>query len=71
MQTAALQRCRFFVNVILTTAYTGCRRLGEKPVGRKTFGRIILLGDRRLGDNSHFKKRRFAEKRLAGWATKA
>ena len=34
----------------------GCRRLGEKPVGRKTFGRIIFLGDRRLGDNSHFKK---------------
>jgi len=41
------------------------RRLGEKPVGRKTFGRIIFLGDRRLGD----KLGRYRDSKLDGWAT--
>jgi len=41
------------------------RRLGEKPVGRKTFGRIIFWGDRRLGD----KLGRYGDSKLDGWAT--
>ena len=41
------------------------RRLGEKPVGRKTFGRIIFLGDRRLGD----KLGRYGYSKLDVWAT--
>jgi len=51
----------------------GCRRLGEKPVGRKTsWAKDVwanyFLGDTRVGDNSHFRKDVSPKD---GWATKA
>ena len=52
--------------VLFSTSLTELRRLGEKPVGRKTFGRIIFGA---TDDWATIKLGRYGDSKSDGWVT--